>query len=92
MEQLTAQEKAAKQVREVEIRNVIEAKDFKRQQGRLILDTVEELRIIEDDIRNVKKQMGDRQWQLAITQRELANFRNVSFKTYLKKLASFRKR
>ncbi len=86
VEQVTAQKKANEILQEITNRYANQCKTLSDQQARLTLESNEQCRKMDDDIRKVRKQMSEHQWQLAKTQRDLATFKNVSFKTYFQTL------
>jgi hypothetical protein len=81
-EQATAQRKTDELLQEITNRYASESRGLSDQQARLRFESNEQCRKISDEISKTRKQMSEHQWQLAKLERDLATFKNVSFKTY----------
>jgi len=81
-EQGTAHRKRDEVLQEIANRYASELRALNDRQVRVSLESSEHSRKINDEISKTRKQMSEHQWELAKLERDLATYKNVSFKTY----------
>ena len=81
-EQGAAHKKRDDVLQEIANRYASELRALNDRQVRVSLESNEHSRKINDEINKTRKQMSEHQWQLAKLERDLAMYKNVSFKTY----------
>jgi len=82
--------KANEQINEISNRYGVKYQAFAEKRGRDSLESSERCRLLDDERGNLRRTLGEHQWHLAKTQRELISYADVSFKGYVKRLMSVR--
>lgn len=86
-EQAKVQAKGQMDIQDISNKYLPEYNVLKQEQARATSEAADRRRKIDNSMVLVRKQAGDRHWQLAITRRELMPFKDVSYKTYFRVVA-----
>ena len=89
-QQASVQAKANQQLNEISSRYGVKHKSLAENHSRGTLESNEQYRALDEESVNLRKEMGEHQWQLAKAQRDLINYKNVSFRAYVRRLVSVR--
>ncbi|HMG74621.1 MAG TPA: hypothetical protein VK582_14060 [Pyrinomonadaceae bacterium] len=89
-QQASAQERSNQWLNEITSRYGAKHQSLAEKHGRGTLESNEQCRALDDESVNLRKDVGEHQWQLAKAQRDLISYKDVSFEGYFRRLISVR--
>jgi hypothetical protein len=90
-EQFSTQTRADQQLQTISTEYGVQNRSLTQKRSSASAEAKKQCDAVDEEIRQVRKRMGEQHWRLATTHRELISYKNVSFKSYLRSVLRFSK-